>query len=90
MLENKYATPCNINSNMTHNYTFFSALCEVRFILFLRGFAALPWMRTFDTMDIHRIAKLHINSLTTVGYLLVVFIKLWIPSMVRIFTSAWS
>ena len=28
------------------------------------------------------------NSLTTVGYLLEVFIKLWIPSMVRIFTSA--
>ena len=31
-----------------------------------------------------------INSLTTVGYLLDVFIKLWIPSMVRIFTYAWS
>ena len=31
-----------------------------------------------------------INSLTTVGYLLEVFIRLWIPSMVRIFTSAWS
>ena len=31
-----------------------------------------------------------LNSLTTVGYLLDVFIKLWIPSMVRIFTSAWS
>ena len=30
------------------------------------------------------------NSLTTVGYLLGVFIKLWIPSTVRIFTSAWS
>ena len=30
------------------------------------------------------------NSLTTVGYLLEVFIRLWIPSMVRIFTSAWS
>ena len=30
------------------------------------------------------------NSLTTVGYLLEVFIKLWIPSMVHIFTSAWS
>ena len=33
---------------------------------------------------------LMVNSLTTVGYLLDVFIKLWIPSMVRIFTSAWS
>ena len=31
-----------------------------------------------------------LNSLTTVGYLLEVFIRLWIPSMVRIFTSAWS
>ena len=31
-----------------------------------------------------------VNSLTTVGYLLEVFIGLWIPSMVRIFTSAWS
>ena len=31
-----------------------------------------------------------LNSLTTVGYLLDVFIKLWIPSMARIFTSAWS
>ena len=31
-----------------------------------------------------------VNSLTTVGYLLEVFIRLWIPSMVRIFTSAWS
>ena len=35
-----------------------------------------------------------LNSLTTVGYLLDVFIKLfiklWIPSMVRNFTSAWS
>ena len=30
------------------------------------------------------------NSLTTVGYLLDVFIKLWIPSMLRIFTSTWS
>ena len=30
------------------------------------------------------------NSLPTVGYLLEVFIKLWIPSMVHIFTSAWS
>ena len=29
------------------------------------------------------------NSLTTVGYLLDVFIKLWIPSMIHIFTSAW-
>ena len=28
--------------------------------------------------------------ITTVGYLLEVFIKLWIPSMVRIFTSTWS
>ena len=26
----------------------------------------------------------------TVGYLLEVFIRLWIPSMVCIFTSAWS
>ena len=33
---------------------------------------------------------LEINSLTTVDYLLDVFIKLWIPSMVHIFTSAWS
>ena len=31
-----------------------------------------------------------VNSLTTVGYLLEVFIRLWIPSMVRIFTSAWT
>ena len=31
-----------------------------------------------------------INTLTTVGYLLEVFIKLWTPSMVCIFTSAWS
>ena len=31
-----------------------------------------------------------VNSFTTVGYLLEVFIKLWIPCMVRIFTSAWS
>ena len=30
------------------------------------------------------------NSLTTIGYLLDVLIKLWIPSMVRIFTSGWS
>ena len=29
------------------------------------------------------------NSLATVGYLLEVFIKLWIASMVRIFTSPW-
>ena len=28
------------------------------------------------------------NSLTTVGYLLEVFIKLWIPSLVRISNSA--
>ena len=33
--------------------------------------------------------SLTVNSLTTVGYLQEVFIKLWIPSMVRIFTSAW-
>ena len=31
-----------------------------------------------------------LTLLTTVGYLLEVFIRLWIPSMVRIFTSAWS
>ena len=31
-----------------------------------------------------------VNSLTTVGYLLEVFIRLWIPSMARIFTSPWS
>ena len=30
------------------------------------------------------------NSLTTVGYLLELFIRLWIPSLVRISTSAWS
>ena len=30
------------------------------------------------------------NSLTTVGYLLEVFFKLWIPFMVRIFASAWT
>ena len=33
---------------------------------------------------------LHINSLTTAGYLLEVFIRLWILSLVRISTSAWS
>ena len=31
-----------------------------------------------------------LNFITTVGYLLEAFIRLWIPSMVRIFTSAWS
>ena len=31
-----------------------------------------------------------INSLTTVGYLLEVFFRLWIPSLVRISTYAWS
>ena len=30
------------------------------------------------------------NSLTTVGYLLEVFIRLWIPFLVHISTSAWS
>ena len=35
-------------------------------------------------------AKHVFNSLITVGYLLEVFIKLWIPSLVCIFTSAWS
>ena len=30
------------------------------------------------------------NSLTTIGYLLEVFIRLWKPSLVRISTSAWS
>ena len=34
--------------------------------------------------------NLVVKGLTTVGYLLEVFIRLWIPSMVRIFTSAWS
>ena len=34
--------------------------------------------------------QLTLNSLTTVGYLLEVFIGLWIPSMVRTFTFAWS
>ena len=33
---------------------------------------------------------LEINFLTAVGYLLEVFIGLWILSMVRIFTSTWS
>ena len=36
------------------------------------------------------LVKVLVNSLTTVGYLLDVFIKLWIPSTVRIFTSVWS
>ena len=31
-----------------------------------------------------------LNALTTVGYLLEVFIRLWILSMVHIFTSTWS
>ena len=31
-----------------------------------------------------------VNSLTTQGYLLEGFINLWIPSMVRIFTSVWT
>ena len=39
--------------------------------------------KTFREID------LVFNSLTTVGYVLEVFIRLWIPSMVRIFTSAW-
>ena len=43
----------------------------------------------FCVIHVH-IPIVSINSLTTVGYLLDVFIKLWIPSMVRIFTSAWS
>ena len=30
------------------------------------------------------------NSLTTVGCLLEIFIRLWIPSLVRISTCAWS
>ena len=33
---------------------------------------------------------LGVNSLTSVGYLLEVFIGLWIPSLIRISTSAWS
>ena len=31
-----------------------------------------------------------LNSFTTVGYLLGVFYRLWIPFLVRISTSAWS
>ena len=31
-----------------------------------------------------------VNSLTTAGYLLGVFFRLWIPFLVRISTSAWS
>ena len=34
--------------------------------------------------------KNRVNSLTTVGYLLEVFFRLWIPFLVRISTSAWS
>ena len=32
----------------------------------------------------------HVNSLTTIGYLLGVFFGLWIPFLVRISTSAWN
>ena len=32
----------------------------------------------------------NINSVITIGYLLEVFTRLWIPSLVCIFTSAWS
>ena len=40
---------------------------------------------------LQRFLSSNVNSLTTtVGFLLEVFIMLWIPSMVRIFTSAWS
>ena len=35
-------------------------------------------------------AENQLNFLTTVGYLLEVFIRLWIPSLVRISTSVWS
>jgi len=36
------------------------------------------------------VGKYWINSLTTVGYLLRVFFRLWISFLVRISTSAWS
>ena len=47
---------------------------------------------TLHTLYLQNTCLTHfsLNSLTTIGYLLDVFIKLWIPSMVRIFTSAWS
>ena len=35
-------------------------------------------------------AHVPFNSLTTVGNLLKVFIRLWMPSVVHIWTSAWS
>ena len=47
-----------------------------------------PLVLSGCTLD--RVSALEVNSLTTVGYLLGVFIKLWIPSMVHIFISAWS
>ena len=35
-------------------------------------------------------SRVSLNSLTTIGYLQEVFIRLWIPSLLRISTSAWS
>ena len=52
----------------------------------------LVWRSERVTQFLQRLDEkcIDVNSLTTVGYLLEVFIRLWIPSMVRIFTSAWS
>ena len=38
----------------------------------------------------HELTVEPVNSLTTVGYLREVFFRLWIPSLVRISTYAWS
>ena len=44
----------------------------------------------YGVMNESCVSVVLVNSLTTVDYLMEVLIKLWIPSLVCIFTSAWS
>ena len=58
------------------------------------GFTSVDRQTSLAAIGLFPLIRLFIiytvNSFTTVGYLLAMFIKLWIPCLVRIFTSAWS
>ena len=69
--------------------------------IYLEGFLFTPefcasegsaaWcLYTLATRCHYIVFFLYLNSLKTVDYLLEVYIRLWIPSLVRISTSAWS
>ena len=80
-----------------------SVLGPLAFVIYINGitkinlivrphldYASAIWSPHLSKVSLPAASKLVTHFFTTIGYLLEGFIRLWIPSMVHNFTSAWS